>query len=53
MTFRPASQPIVDARAAYGPATGILDDVRKPIFDGFALNSVSNFYTVCILLYLQ
>ena len=48
------SEQIVDARAVCGPAKGILDDARKPIFEtGFASNFVSNCYTVCIPLYVH
>jgi hypothetical protein len=54
MTFGPTSESIVDARAVYGPAKGILGETRKAIFEtGFASNFVSNCYTVCILLYVH
>src|SRR5260370_625790 len=33
MTFHSTSEQIVDARAVCGPAKGILDDARKPIFE--------------------
>jgi len=54
MTFGLTLNSIVDARAVYGPAKGILDDGQKPISQSaICRNFVSNCYTICTRLYVH